>query len=150
MSQRFYYLPGEDALLTGQIIRTERLRRGLTQQQMGERMNLSTSYISSLERGKRRVSWHVGRRLYEEFGISCDSIIDASMAVRTAGMIRETAGDIDTSHKMQVLLRTCSDDEMSVCYSLCTTFLRSTRTQTRMPRRRPGTDPASPAAYRAD
>ncbi len=131
MGKKYYYLPGEDALLAGQIIRTERVRRGLTQQQMGERMNLSTSYISSLERGKRRVSWHVGRQLYECFGISCDSILDAALAVRRAGVLREPAGSVDYPHKMDVLMRTCSDAEMRVCYSLCASYLRSTRGQSR-------------------
>ena len=93
-------------------------------------MNLSTSYISSLERGKRRVSWHVGRQLYECFGISCDSILNAAMAFSTAGVLRETDSD-GASRKMNVLLRTCSEEELQVCYSLCSTFLRNTRTQSR-------------------
>jgi transcriptional regulator with XRE-family HTH domain len=42
--------------LLGRAIRSERVRRGMTQEELAERANLHWTYISGIERGIRNVS----------------------------------------------------------------------------------------------
>lgn len=45
-----------DRKLLGKRIREERLRSGLTQEQLAEQINVSTTYIGLIERGERAVT----------------------------------------------------------------------------------------------
>ena len=99
--------------LAGKKLRMERLRRGLTQTDMGELLGLSTSYISSLERGKRRLSWNVSRKLNQCFGMSCDLLADS--------------GSTELEHRFHVLIGTCSDLELRSCYLMCKNYISSSR-----------------------
>ena len=127
MKDLFENFTNDDALITGQKIRTERLRRGLTQSDMGEMMGLSTSYISSLERGQRRVSWNVGRKHHQCFGISYDYMMENSGHISPYGdLLREPDGN-ELHHRFLVLLGTCTDQELLACYQMCRSFIASAR-----------------------
>lgn len=45
-----------DRKLLGKRIRQERIRSGLTQEQLAEQINVSTTYIGLIERGERAVT----------------------------------------------------------------------------------------------
>ena len=53
-----------------QVIRTERMRRGLTQAELGERVGVSDSYIAHLESGLKTPSPNLAFSLAEEFGFT--------------------------------------------------------------------------------
>lgn len=121
------YLTRDEQLMTGQKLRTERLRRGLTQSDMGEMMGLSTSYISSLERGQRRISWNVGKKLHQCFGISYDYIMEAGAQPSPYGDLLREPSDQELHHRFQVMLGTCTDLELRACYNMCRTYIASSR-----------------------
>ena len=145
------YLHENEELLAGEKLRIERLRRGLTQSDMGEMMGLSTSYISSLERGQRRVSWNVGKKLHQCFGISYDYMMDTSTeplmvhepSCRYSKDLRSgNPGKAEKSFDQSPrdpavfssckeaflnLMDGCSEAELSICYQLCVSYLSSSR-----------------------
>lgn len=52
---------------TGQLLRSERIARRLSQKELGKAVGMAASNISELERGKRSVSKKVARRLADVF-----------------------------------------------------------------------------------
>lgn len=48
--------PSNPLLVFGQVIRTERLKQGLSQDELADRAGLDRSYIGGVERGERNVS----------------------------------------------------------------------------------------------
>lgn len=127
MNEPFQALPMDDPVLAGQKIRTERLRRGLTQSDMGEMLGLSTSYISSLERGQRRISWNVGRKLHQCFGISCDYMMEGGSNISSFENTLRESEEAELFHRFKVLLGTCTDQELFICYQMCRCFISSAR-----------------------
>lgn len=117
--------------LAGKKLRMERLRRGLTQTDLGELLGLSTSYISSLERGQRRLSWNVSHKLNQCFGISYDYLMesspDDSEESPYSDLMLETGG-AELEHRFHVLIGTCSDRELRSCYLMCKNYIASSRT----------------------
>lgn len=59
----------------GARVRTIRQRAGLTQEQFSERIDVTSAYISELERGMVGVSVSTIKRIAAEFGVSCDYLI---------------------------------------------------------------------------
>lgn len=49
-------MPGDPRKLLGEAIRRQRLKLGLTQEQLAEKADLHWTYISGIERGHRNVS----------------------------------------------------------------------------------------------
>lgn len=117
--------------LAGKKLRMERLRRGLTQTDLGELLGLSTSYISSLERGKRRLSWNVSHKLNQCFGISYDYMMesspDESEQPPYSDLLLDT-GNAELEHRFHVLIGTCSDRELRSCYLMCKNYITTSRT----------------------
>ncbi len=54
-----------------QLIRESNM---LTKTQMAHRLQISKSYYSMLEKGERRISLMVGKRLHEEFKVPLEDI----------------------------------------------------------------------------
>jgi transcriptional regulator with XRE-family HTH domain len=52
----------EDLLALGRALRQLRQRRGLSQEQLGERVGIHAGYISRIERGHRGIQWLTLRR----------------------------------------------------------------------------------------
>lgn len=61
--------------ILGQRIREERMRIGLTQEQLAEHIDVSTTYIGFIERGERSVTLEKIALLAECLHVSIDSLI---------------------------------------------------------------------------
>ena len=64
-----------DRKLLGRRIREERLRIGLTQEQIAEKINVSTTYIGFIERGERSVTLEKLILLADCFQLPIDSLL---------------------------------------------------------------------------
>ena len=64
-----------DRKFLGKRIREERLRIGLTQEQIAERINVSTTYVGFIERGERSVTLEKLILLSECFHVPIDSLL---------------------------------------------------------------------------
>ncbi|MDE6918048.1 MAG: helix-turn-helix domain-containing protein [Lachnospiraceae bacterium] len=64
-----------DRKLLGKRIREERVRIGLTQEQIAESINVSTTYIGFIERGERSVTLEKLILLAECFHVPIDSLL---------------------------------------------------------------------------
>lgn len=64
-----------DRKILGKRIREERIRIGLTQEQLAEYIDVSTTYIGFIERGERSVTLEKLALLAECFHISVDSLL---------------------------------------------------------------------------
>ena len=64
----------------GIALRTYRLERGLTQEQLSEKLDIVRSYICSLESGKRQPSLNMVFRLAAALGIRPGELVDAVAA----------------------------------------------------------------------
>lgn len=62
--------------LFGERVRTERLARNLSQEQLASLADLDRTYVSGVERGKRNVSLVNILRLSKALNISMSSLID--------------------------------------------------------------------------
>jgi len=65
----------EDSRALGDQIKLERERAGLTQERFAELLEVSTTYVSNLERGKIGLSIDTLRRLCEILCVSADKIL---------------------------------------------------------------------------
>ena len=61
----------------GTILRAYRLEKGLSQEQLGEKLDIVRSYICSLESGKRQPSLAMVFRLASALGIKPGELVDA-------------------------------------------------------------------------
>jgi len=61
----------------GITLRTYRLEKGLSQEQLGEKLDIVRSYICSLESGKRQPSLAMIFRLAAALGIKPGELVDA-------------------------------------------------------------------------
>lgn len=68
----------------GVILRAYRLERGLTQEQLSERVNVVHSFICSLENGKKQPSLQMVLKLAAALGVRPGELVDA-MADRFVG-----------------------------------------------------------------
>lgn len=64
----------------GKRIREERIRIGLTQEQVAEFIDVSTTYIGFIERGERSVTLEKLILLSECFHVSIDSLINETIS----------------------------------------------------------------------
>ena len=62
----------------GNKIKTLRNKASLTQEQLAEKCNISTSYLGHIERGSRRLSLETAVRLAEVLGVGTDELILAN------------------------------------------------------------------------
>lgn len=63
------------AELVGRNIQFFRKNAGMTQAQLAERINVSTAFVSRIERGEKGVSLKVLDALAEEFQVSYDALV---------------------------------------------------------------------------
>jgi len=108
----------------GYMMRLERQAMGLTQSEMGQLLGISTSYVSSIERGKRGATGTLLKKMHDTFKFSYDYM----MGSKTAGFpepafsVREEAapyGDVN----LNSLFSACSRQDLDVCYRLCRAYL---------------------------
>lgn len=85
-----------DYIALGQRIRDLRRKRGLTQEQLAELADLSTPYVSHLERGTKKASLAVLVRLAESLGVTVDRLLSGNQIVDKAAYypeVQELLGD---------------------------------------------------------
>lgn len=110
----------------GYMMRRERMAMGLTQSELGELLGISTSYVSSIERGKRGASGTVLKKMHDTFKISYDYMLGSSATAMAepAFAVHEDAAPYGDAG-LTSLLASCSRKELDVCYRLCRAYLMS-------------------------
>lgn len=69
----------EEAL--GRVVRRHRVRAGLSQESLAHTAQLSTVYVSEIERGRRKPSVTVVVQLAEVLGVSAGKLVDEAVAL---------------------------------------------------------------------
>lgn len=67
--------------LLGNRLRQERLKLNLTQEQLAEKVDLSTSYIGQIERGERNISLDTLVVICKSLGVTIDYLLQDSMDI---------------------------------------------------------------------
>lgn len=67
--------------LLGNRIRQERLKLNLTQEQLAEKVDLSTSYIGQIERGERNISLDTLVVICKSLGVTIDYLLQDSVNI---------------------------------------------------------------------
>lgn len=65
---------GKDCILIGDILKQERLRLGYTREQIAERPDIGTRYLTAIENNEKKPKFDVLYRLIRGIGISADTI----------------------------------------------------------------------------
>lgn len=102
----------------GKEIRDLRRKRGLTQEQLAELADLSTPYVSHLERGSKKASMAVLVRLAESLGVTVDRLLVGNQVTDKAAYCPE----------VQEILEDCSVRERAVLTEIVSAAKRSIRT----------------------
>ena len=103
-----------DRKLLGRRIREERIRIGLTQEQIAEKINVSTPYVGFIERGKRSVTLEKLILLADCFQLPIDALLhDAPL--QTPSEARE--------QKLRILWEHASDQEQEIILSIIKVIL---------------------------
>lgn len=98
-----------DRKVLGKRIREERQRVGLTQEQIAEYIDVSTTYIGFIERGERSVTLEKLALLAECFHVSVDSLLSES----SGGTPDETQFE-----KLRFLWNKATEEERSLLLSI--------------------------------
>lgn len=67
------------AVYVGSNVKAFRKKRGLSQEQLGERMQQPQSYIGGIERGEKNISLDTLERLCLALGVKPDDLLDAQI-----------------------------------------------------------------------
>lgn len=67
--------------LLGNRLRQERLKLNLTQEQLAEKVDLSTSYIGQIERGERNISLDTLVVICKSLGVTIDYLLQDSINI---------------------------------------------------------------------
>lgn len=102
----------------GKEIRDLRRKRGLTQEQLAELADLSTPYVSHLERGTKKLSLAVLVRLSESLGVTVDRLLTGNQEIDKTAFYFE----------VQELLEDCTVRERAVLAEIVSAAKRSIRT----------------------
>jgi transcriptional regulator with XRE-family HTH domain len=106
-----------DRLLLGKRIKAERIRCNLTQEQLAELSDVSTTYIGFVERGERSITL--------EKLIDLASCLHVSVDFLLQDVLPEHPSSDDT--QIQALWHQASPDEQSLILSLIKTVLSHTQ-----------------------
>lgn len=106
-----------DYIVLGRRIRELRWKKGLTQEQLAELADLSTPYVSHLERGSKKASLAVLLRLAECLQVTVDQLLSGNQAADKAAYYSE----------MQELLGDCSMLERMILVEITGAAKRSIR-----------------------
>lgn len=158
-------------ILIGNRIRQKRVELDLNQASFAHLLDISPSYLSSIERGHKPVSGRLIRNLHELTNMSYDYLMcgsdpldliyeryldelagaptqnqqvtvyyPAASTPMGAGMVKEDAsfssesetgapGTTSVRSKIDILLGTCNEYELNVCYQVCHSYLYNSRKQ---------------------
>ncbi len=99
----------ELALLAGENVRRERLRRDISQEQLAKQTGRTAQYISLLENGDRCGSVATYLKIANELGLSLNELFSDSKA---------DSGGLDLERGILKLFRGCSPYELHVMTSV--------------------------------
>lgn len=105
----------------GKAVRRERLKLGLTQEELAERTDTHPSFIGQLERGVKAASLETLKRLSSVFGISSSDLLKESDAGETSNEGRST------QRKIIDLLKGYTAREQEAVYQTIKYILRQKR-----------------------
>ena len=103
--------------LLGKRIREERMRIGLTQEQIAEYIDVSTTYIGLVERGERSVTLEKLVLLAECFHVTIDSLLREAPSPESS----------DMAEQLQFLWNRASTDEQEKILSIMDILLNGVR-----------------------
>lgn len=112
----------------GQRIRTQRRRLGMTQTELSKKMGITPGYLSSIERGVRRVSGRMIHQFHEQLNISYDYLLEGVSSPESLlpnTFLRETSNFYN--ERIHLILSSCSAEELNTCYYMIHSYLQSTR-----------------------
>jgi transcriptional regulator with XRE-family HTH domain len=66
-----------DQVLLGRALRELRVRAGLTQEQLAERLGAHPTFVGRVERGQRGVRWNTAMRFLRALGMDLRQLADA-------------------------------------------------------------------------
>lgn len=66
-----------DQVLLGRALRELRVRAGLTQEQLAERLGAHPTFVGRVERGQRGVRWNTAMRFLRALGADLRQLVDA-------------------------------------------------------------------------
>jgi transcriptional regulator with XRE-family HTH domain len=72
-----------DYTALGRRIREERLKLNLTQEQLAEQVDISTSYMGQIERGERNIALDTLVRMSNSLGVTVDYLLKDSVNTDT-------------------------------------------------------------------
>ncbi|MBO4389294.1 MAG: helix-turn-helix domain-containing protein [Lachnospiraceae bacterium] len=131
--------------MIGIRIRNKRMELEMTQEDFARLIGISASYLSAIERGKRRVSAKLCTAIRDNTGLSCDYILtgqsdelhynyDRGFSPFPAEVFEEgrylagSAKSISPAKKrLALLFNTCTDEEAYLCYNVCHAMLAEVR-----------------------
>lgn len=111
-------------LTPSERIRRERYLRGLSLEQMALILEISPSYLGSIERGIRPLSRRVIVQLHDRLNLSYDYLLEGS-TITTNGIHKfiQEQPVYQPGRNMDSLLSVCSPDELDACYHLLHIYL---------------------------
>lgn len=105
-------------------IRNERKKLNMTQSQFSHLLGISTSYLGALERGNRTLSINMARRFHETLCISYDYLFDGiSLPNIPIQQFVKESSSYQIKEKIEVILGTCTPEELESCYEMLHSFL---------------------------
>lgn len=105
----------------GRKVRLERLRLGWTQEELAEKLEMSASFVSQIERGVRSVSIETLECLGQVLGVNSADFLQKDHGTKQ----HSHAQTIE--HKMQSLLKGYSPHEQEVVYLAVKLMLQQNR-----------------------
>ncbi|MGN0299459.1 MAG: helix-turn-helix domain-containing protein [Lachnospiraceae bacterium] len=123
-------MPPNNTLSVGQRIRAQRRRLGMTQTDLSKKMGISPGYLSSIERGVRNVSGNMLQQFHIHLQLSYDYLLDGlspSEVLAANNMICESSPEYPKKDRLNLILSTCSPEELDICYHMIHCYIQSAR-----------------------
>lgn len=78
-----------DNVKLGKRIREERLRLGLTQEDLAEYSNISLTYMGRVERGERNMTVKTLVNIANALGVTIDYLLDSAVNIKDDNLIKQ-------------------------------------------------------------
>ena len=84
-------IAGADLALNRTMIRRERIRSGLSQKDVAERLEIDRSYLSCLESGRKQPAWSLLERMSKLWKVPVADLTVSAEAGKVAAKVRAAA-----------------------------------------------------------
>ena len=99
-----------DKLTMGDRIKETRKKRGLTQEQLAEKLDISVEYVSQIERGMKIPSMQIFIKLVEALDVSADYLLRDIVSTRNLYSDKQIASKLERlTPKQRVALEALID-----------------------------------------